>query len=245
MASLHKFFIQAYHYKYAMVSAIIPAWNEDGRVANVVRALRGTPGVGEVIVVDDGSTDATGARAREAGAMVIRNERNMGKAEAMARGVTAAKHDIFLFIDADIAGLTPLLLTEIFQPVLSGDRDMFIGIASRKQFWLNRILHFFPLISGQRAVRRSLWNSIPQEYKRGFQIEIALNYFSHQSPRGSAFRLLRGLRHVSKEAKYGFLRGFKSRLKMASDIAMVACRLYVIRSLVQGAHRRAKPVYPE
>ena len=67
------------------VAAVIPAWNESGRVGTVVAGVR--PLVDEVIVVDDGSNDGTAREAAEAGAVVLRHERNRGKGWAVRTGL--------------------------------------------------------------------------------------------------------------------------------------------------------------
>jgi glycosyltransferase involved in cell wall biosynthesis len=66
-------------------AAVIPAFNEAGTIAAVVDGLRGS--VSRVVVVDDGSTDATAARARQAGAEVLRHETNAGKGRAVRTGL--------------------------------------------------------------------------------------------------------------------------------------------------------------
>ena len=84
--------------------AVIPARNAASTVANVIRGLKdAVPGL-EVVVVDDGSTDATGERAREAGAAVVRHEVNRGKGAALETGFDAALArgaDAVLALDAD------------------------------------------------------------------------------------------------------------------------------------------------
>src|SRR6476660_3793221 len=76
------------------VAAVIPAKDEADRIAATVRAVLGLPGVDLVVVVDDGSTDATAEVAREAGAEVVRHARNRGKAAAMTTGAAhVARHE--------------------------------------------------------------------------------------------------------------------------------------------------------
>ena len=71
------------------VAVVIPARNEADRIRQTVTAATGLPGVGLVVVVDDGSRDGTGAVARRAGAVVLRHARNRGKAAAMQSGANA------------------------------------------------------------------------------------------------------------------------------------------------------------
>jgi glycosyltransferase involved in cell wall biosynthesis len=88
------------------VAALIPAYNEAATIAAVVRGLGGT--LAHVIVVDDGSTDETGGRARQAGAEVLRNARNLGKGWAVRRGlarVLAGPFTHVLLIDGDMQHL--------------------------------------------------------------------------------------------------------------------------------------------
>ena len=83
------------------IVALIPGYNEGPRIGSVVRAtLEHLP----VIVVDDGSTDDTAARAREAGATVIEQRPNQGKGAALRAGFVralAAGYDAVLTLDAD------------------------------------------------------------------------------------------------------------------------------------------------
>src|SRR4051794_7752896 len=71
----------------AKVSAIIAAYNEQDTIVDVVRAIEGHPLIDEIIVVDDGSSDATVERAKTTSARVVSLEKNSGKAAAMNRGV--------------------------------------------------------------------------------------------------------------------------------------------------------------
>ena len=71
------------------VAVVIPARNEADRIRQTVTAAAGLPGVGLVVVVDDGSRDGTGTVARGAGAVVLRHARNRGKAAAMQSGANA------------------------------------------------------------------------------------------------------------------------------------------------------------
>lgn len=214
-----------------MVSAIIPAYNEEATVADTVAAAKACSLVSEVIVVDDGSRDGTASAARAAGAKVLLLPENVGKAAAMEEGVRAARGEFLLFIDADLLGLAAGHMESLIKPVAAGKFGMYIGVCGRKQLWLTRILRFLPLLSGTRAMTREVWQSVPPEYKERFQIEIALNYFcKYRAHRRLGSRLLPKVRNTVKEKKYGFWGGFWHRLKMMADITVIFVRLYVVKN---------------
>jgi glycosyltransferase involved in cell wall biosynthesis len=209
-------------------SAVVPAHNEQATIAGVVEPLLAHALIDEVIVVDDGSTDGTGAIARAAGARVIMQPGNTGKAAAMSRGVAAARNDLILFCDADVTGLTGEAISRIVTPVLLRDCGMVGGIRDRRTYWMNRLLHFTPIIGGERALTRSLWDQVPTAHKKNFQIEIALNYFAKLNGHRMGFMVVHGIRQVIKEKKRGVLPGLWARLLMIRDIVVVSAKLYLL-----------------
>ncbi len=82
-------------------SVIIPALNEEATVEEVVRDLRHTGSWYEILVVDDGSSDRTAARASAAGARVIRQPYRKGNGAAVKAGLRAATGQFVLIMDAD------------------------------------------------------------------------------------------------------------------------------------------------
>lgn len=85
------------------VSVVIPVYNADGTLERCLRAIRGsTTPVREIIVVDDGSTDASVEVARRLGARVFEGSPHRGPAAARNFGARMATGDIVLFLDADV-----------------------------------------------------------------------------------------------------------------------------------------------
>ena len=148
-------------------SVVIPAYNEAGSIAGVVRALADAGTWHEILVVDDGSSDATGALAQEAGARVCRHPYNKGNGAAVKTGIRHASGEYVLIMDGDgqhSAPLAPRLVERL------GEYDLIVGarpdatqatlgrrIGNRILSWLASYLagHEIPdLTSGFRAARR-------------------------------------------------------------------------------------------
>jgi glycosyltransferase involved in cell wall biosynthesis len=85
----------------ASVSIVIPAMNEAASIGEVVTRLRGSAQWREVLVIDDGSTDATASAAHAAGATVIRHPYNKGNGAAVKTGIRNAVGEFILIVDAD------------------------------------------------------------------------------------------------------------------------------------------------
>lgn len=170
------------------VSVVIPAYNEADRIAATVTALHTIPEIEEILVVDDGSTDATAEKARRAGATVLLVPTNSGKGYALSVGMTGARGDLLLMLDADLgesAGETGKLLT----PLLNGSADMTIatfpvipgkgggfGFVVRLARWgiaRSTGQTMAAPLSGQRAFRRAVWDKLGG-FAPGFGAEVAL-----------------------------------------------------------------------
>ncbi len=109
------------------ITAVIPAFNEEKTIARVVEGAK--KHVSEVLVIDDGSADATADLAKRAGATVIRIPWNKGKGNALSIGLnTAAMNgsDVIVCLDAD-GQHDPNDIPRIVQPILDARADMVIG----------------------------------------------------------------------------------------------------------------------
>ena len=171
-----------------MVSAVIPARNEEERIAATVAAVMGIAELDEIIVVDDGSYDETAARAEAAGADVLKLPQNRGKGGAMNAGARAASGDVLLFVDADL-GASASEADKLLAPILANDADMSVaqfpinpgrgggfglavGLARTGIEKLTGRTMVAPL-SGQRALRKSVWERVGG-VAPGFGAEVAL-----------------------------------------------------------------------
>jgi glycosyltransferase involved in cell wall biosynthesis len=109
--------------------AIVPAFNEAEAIETVIAELRTVDPDLEILVVDDGSTDGTAARAEKAGARVVRLPYNLGIGGAMQTGYQYARdHGFQLAIQVDGDGQhDPEEIPALIAPVVSGEADMAVG----------------------------------------------------------------------------------------------------------------------
>jgi glycosyltransferase involved in cell wall biosynthesis len=114
------------------VSVVIPALNEEEPISGVVRECFATGLPGEVIVVDNGSTDRTAERAREAGARVITSSRGYGRACSAGARAVSAESEIVLFLDGDGSDI-PAFMPQLVEPIACGTHDFVIGSRTRGQ----------------------------------------------------------------------------------------------------------------
>jgi len=196
------------------VNALVPAFNEEQTVADVVEVLRR---VGlTVLVVDDGSTDATASRAAMAGATVLRMGHNAGKAEAMAAGLRILQGDPVAMFDADLVGLRPDHVRAMLEASALG-YDMVCGL---RDYGLlgNPLQTVGPLITGERIVRRWIFKAMPADCWRGYAIETAMNHACSRGGGKTAMLLLDGLTIRTKLDKGGWIKGIKGQWNMFSRL---------------------------
>ncbi|MBI2447522.1 MAG: glycosyltransferase family 2 protein [Candidatus Omnitrophica bacterium] len=130
-------------------SIIIPAYNEEESIKEVICDARKVFPDGEIIVVDDCSTDQTGNIAKNESAQVIRHEINRGYGASLKSGILAAKNDVIILLDAD--GQHKACDAERMLPFLS-ENDIVVGerqntvydVPSRVigKFVLTRVVNF-------------------------------------------------------------------------------------------------------
>ncbi len=211
------------------VDVVMPARNEETTVAANVAAARACRFVREVIVVDDGSSDATAERASAAGAKVVRREAALGsKALALALGVVASDAEAILFVDADCTGLTPGHLDQVCQPFVAGRATMSIGFFDYGRFW-NWVVLRCPPLSGERIVPRWVFEAVPTSKLDGYTIEVRLNEVICEARLRTSARIMDGAQHRTKRDKAGRREGMRQTWRMYKALVSLLVPLGDIR----------------
>jgi hypothetical protein len=218
------------------VVALIPAHDEEDRIADTVRAIASVEGIADVVVVDDGSTDATGPAALGAGATVLRIPRRAGKGAAM-EGALRRLPPAAVWIFAD-AGRTASALGPVLREVLGGNADLAVatfpqsdgggfGVVKRAAGRAISMLTAHTVaepLSGQRAISAACLAAV-RPLAAGFGVETAMTIDAVRA----GFRVVEVPVALSHRATGRSLAGFAHRGRQGADIARAVATRVVRR----------------
>lgn len=175
----------------ACVTVVIPALNEAARIAEVVGHALADPVTAEVIVVDDSSIDDTARLARKAGAEVITSTM-LGKGASMRDGVNVARYDLIVFLDGDLSGLRPNIVSDLCGPLMRDEADFvkarFGRVGGRVteltakpmlKVFFPELADFAQPLGGLVAARTSLLKAM--NFESGYGVDIGLLIDAHRA----------------------------------------------------------------
>lgn len=133
------------------LSVVIPVYNEEGTIREIVSRVQAAPFEKEVLLVDDGSTDGTGQRLEEIQRLspnvrILSHDRNRGKGAALRTGFQAATGDVTIIQDADLE-YDPAEYPRMLEPILDGRADVVYG--SRFLGGPHRVLFFWHYVGNR------------------------------------------------------------------------------------------------
>ncbi len=150
------------------ISAIVPCYNEEKTVKEVIEVLLNSQYIDEVIAINDGSTDETSNILKGFGNKIhfINLKKNKGKGNALVEGIKKSKGDIVIFLDADLINLSDEHIKTLLKPLLENKSRAAIGYRFKCS----------SDISGQRAYyKKDLMPYLNEMAKTKFGVETYLN----------------------------------------------------------------------
>jgi len=195
----------------ACLSVVIPAYNEEATLSAVVRKVLAVPGLLEVIVVDDCSTDATARIARQLDeayeqVRAVFHERNVGKTAALRTGFALTRGDVVIVQDADLE-YDPDEIAAVIRPIISGHADVVYG----SRFLVRRatrVLYFYHYLANKLLTFTS--NALTNLNMT--DVETCYKAFSGD--------IIRAMRITS--------RGFGFEVEVTAKVAKLKCAVYEV-----------------
>jgi glycosyltransferase involved in cell wall biosynthesis len=203
------------------ITAIIPAYNEEQTIGNVLECITKVVEITQIIVVSDGSTDRTTEVAAAYDIELIELVENVGKGGAMKAGIERCSNENVLFLDADLIGLTESHVKDLIMPVIENETDMTIGIFKNGRIVTDLAQKVTPYLSGQRAIKKTLLDKIPNIDITRYGVEVALTKYVEKNSIRTREIYLEDMTHVTKEEKLGIIKGMQERFKMYWDIVKI------------------------
>lgn len=206
------------------ISIVIAAYNEEPRIAAVLRTIEHHKLIDEVIVVNDGSSDNTSEIVKQFNVKLIENEHNIGKTLSIKKGVEAAKNNIIMLIDADLIGLDQESIEKLARPVLDNQVDWALSMR-KNSFGFMKILKLTKVdwLSGERVIPKKLLAD-PLIWSRpniGYGLETLMNKSLLLTRKTFRSVYLPNVDNPKKSEKNSYLTGTLKQLNMVIQISKV------------------------
>ncbi len=193
------------------LSVVIPAYNEESTLAEIVKRVLAVPHLLEIVIVDDCSSDGTAEISQRLAEMhsqvrITRHKKNSGKTEALKSGIALTRGDLVIIQDADLE-YDPAEIPAVIQPLLAGQADVVYGsrFLVRKA---TRLLYFYHFLANKVLTFTSnlFTNLNMTDVETGYK----------------AFRgeIIRNMRIVSS--------GFGFEIEVSAKIAKLGCAIYEV-----------------
>ena len=170
------------------VSVLIPAFNEEKNIENVIKYVQGRDLVDEVIVIDNNSTDKTNEIAKRLNVKTIMCK-TMGKGYAMTCGLKYAKNDVVVFLDADISNYADDMISKMVEPIINDNYDFVKSDFTREGGRVTELvakpllellfpkLNFNQPLSGIIAGKKEFFKSLEFEKDYGIDVGILIDAY--------------------------------------------------------------------
>jgi glycosyltransferase involved in cell wall biosynthesis len=213
----------------SQATAVIPAFNEEAHIENLLQLLLKVPALKQIVVVDDASTDKTAAIVstyvrQDNRIQLVRLAENQGKGGAIMAGINASDPELLILLDADLLNLQPAHVEALVQPVAQGHCDMSLGLFQNGRLQTNWTHNIFYFLSGQRCLRWSAFKQATTFHNARWGIEMALNLVAWQRNLVVKHVPWNGVSHVMRLEKLNGFGKYWTYVEMWKDILTLSAR---------------------
>ena len=214
------------------ITTILPIFNEEKTVANVLSVLLKAEQLDEIIVIDDASTDNSLniIKSFKSGKLkIIHLEENLGKSGAVKIAVKKTRSDILFFCDGDLHNFTNQHINQLLEPLKAGKFLMSVGIRDRGILHNSFVKKFGPLITGERAMPKKIFEEVAEHpLMKDYAMEFVLNDYCVKNSIPIKRMILEGVKQTNKLYKHSNkLRGVVLLVKQTIALTIVYVKLKV------------------
>jgi len=205
------------------IAAILPAYNEAKTISGVLDVLLRVESLDEIIIVDDGSKDATSAIVRtftdrDERVRLIQHEANRGKGQAIFSAWRSTQATYLILLDSDLMNLAPAHIEALIAPILADKADMTLGLFLGGRFYTDFSHWVSPWLTGQRGLQAKILKYVSEDAAAGYGFEIALTIAARQNGYRTRIVPMKGVWHPPSEFHRGWWYGTRWRWRMYGNV---------------------------
>lgn len=200
-------------------TAIIPFYNEDLNILDIIKSLEQVEQIGKVICVDDGSTNDVSEHISISfpKVLVVRLKQNEGKSKAVFEGLKKVSTNNVVLIDADLKNINPSEIKDAICKFETNHLDMLILRNKGDNSFIDSFFRKEIFLSGKRITKRSDLEMITNLNPKRYRLELAINKYMLDSGKKVAWTESSSY-NPHKKKKLGFIKGSLIDLKMESSL---------------------------
>lgn len=203
-----------------IVTCLIPFFNERDRILNVLDEVVKVKALGQILLIDDGSTDGSAEQVKEKypKLTILHNKKNLGKTEAVSVGLRHAKGAYILLLDADLQELKYKEIEKGINAIKKNQKIDMIIFNRIKSSFIVKISRGAVLTCGQRIIQKEdLLQTLSLYKPKGYELEFALNQYMMDNQKKVYWLPLSAFNTKSTE-KQGFNKGTQKIIHMHMEI---------------------------
>lgn len=215
-------------------SCIIPVYNEQPRILEVLKTIIQVKKISEIICIDDGSTDDSFRIIQKNFPQInlVGHRSNLGKTSSIITGLNLAKNETVLLLDSDLIKLKSSEIDNAFACFEQNKLDCLLLNTAPMSFidkLLRFVFRFLLLAAGNRIIQKQLLKEIlkPGNFQ-SYHLEMAQNKYLMENNKNVAYYDISAL-DVSKISKEGFIKGLLDELEMWRQIMSYAGLFFFIK----------------
>ncbi len=236
-------------YLHQTIAAILPCFNEGPCITDSLTTILNSKHLDEIIVINDGSTDDSLAKLKKFGNKIrlLVNSINLGKSDAVFRGIQSTNTNYVFLIDTDLSRLTSELIDKAIQTGINSQSDLLLVPVDGSSKIFTKTLGIDLVLTGQRLIKRSKLSPYPPPAGLRYGLEMYINILADTNQwKISVYDPPNFIRPVTpvKFLKGNVFEGLKNDLTMTTQVLKTGGILRYLKYYYKYNHHSMLKVKP-